>query len=182
MKLKIEKSIEKNNWNKELALYSLKGLHFYYLFICLFGCPGSSMLVWLFSSCSGWGLFSSYGVQSSHCCGFSRCGAQALGCTGFRSCGAWVQLLQLPGSRVRAWSLRSIQDPPGPRMESMSPALAGRFFTSEPLGKPNNWFFKRLIKLANLYKTKMKEVINEKWKLAGIRAHETYFTFCSIIK
>ena len=161
MKLKIEKSIEKNHWNKGLALYFLKGLHFYYLFICLFGCPASSMLCGLFSNCNGWGLFSSCGVQS--CCrGFSCCGAQALGYTGFRSCGAWAQPLQLPGSRVQAWLLHSIQDPPGPRMESVSPALAGRFFTSEPPGKPKDWFFKRLIKLAYLYKTKMKEVINEK--------------------
>ena len=161
MKLKIEKSIEKNHWNKELALFFFFLMTAFLLFIFLFGCPGSSVLVWLFSSCSGWG-YSPVVVCSLLIAVASRCGAQALGCTGFRSCDAWVQPLQLPGSRVRAWLLHSIHDPPGPRMESVSPALAGRFFTSEPPWKPKNWFFKRLIKLANLYKTKMKEVINEK--------------------
>ena len=65
---------------------SAKGPHFIVSFICLFilGCAGSSLLLWLFSSCGQWGLFSHCGVQASHCIGFS-CRAQALGCTGFHS-------------------------------------------------------------------------------------------------
>ena len=33
--------------------------------------------------------------------------------------------------------LRGMWDLPGPGIESVSPALAGRFFTTEPPGKPN---------------------------------------------
>ena len=61
---------------------------FIYLFI--FGCPGSSSLCGLFSGFSELGLPSSCGVQASHCCGFSCCGAWALGCVGFNSCSSWA--------------------------------------------------------------------------------------------
>ena len=50
-----------------------------------------------FSSCSKWGLLSSYGERASHCSGFSCCGAWAQGHMGFAvgvhglsSCGSWV--------------------------------------------------------------------------------------------
>ena len=43
--------------------------------------------VWAFSSCSKWGLLSSWGVQTFHWDGFSCCRAWALGYTGFSSCG-----------------------------------------------------------------------------------------------
>ena len=52
-----------------------------------------------FSSCSRWGLLSSYGRQASYCGGFSCCQTRALGCTGFsvearglNSCVAWPWL------------------------------------------------------------------------------------------
>ena len=44
----------------------------------IFDCAGSSLLHGLFSSCSEWGLLSSWGAKASHFTGFS-CGAQALG-------------------------------------------------------------------------------------------------------
>ena len=50
-----------------------------YLFI---GCAGSLLLQGLFSSCSKWGLFSSCGVQLSHCSDFSYCGIWTLECVG----------------------------------------------------------------------------------------------------
>ena len=40
------------------------------------------------------------------------------------SCGSWGQLLH------------GMWDPPGPGLEPMSPALAGRFSTTAPPGKP----------------------------------------------
>ena len=40
------------------------------------------------------------------------------------SCGSWAQLL------------RGMWDPPRPGLEPMSPALAGRFSTTAPPGKP----------------------------------------------
>ena len=55
--------------------------------------------------------------------GFSGCGLQALE-SRLSSCGPWSELLP------RMWDL------PGPGIESMSPALAGGFVSSVPLGKP----------------------------------------------
>ena len=55
--------------------------------------------------------------------GFSGCGLQALE-RRLSSCGPWAELL--PG----------MCDLPGPGIESMSPALAGGFVSSVPLGKP----------------------------------------------
>ena len=58
---------------------------------------------------------------------------------------SWTIALQAPLSmgfpRQEYWSglpFPSPGDPPDPGMEPMSRALAGRFFTTEPLGKPNN--------------------------------------------
>ena len=51
------------------------------LLICvfIFGCAGSPLLCWLFSSCSEQELVSSCSVWASHCCGFSCSGAWLLG-------------------------------------------------------------------------------------------------------
>ena len=62
------------------------------------------------------------GARASHCGGFS-CEAWALGCEGLSSCDA------------RAYLPRGVGDLPGPRMEPVSAALAGRFLTSGPPGK-----------------------------------------------
>ena len=66
-----------------------------------------SIYVWLrwvfvvvceaFSRCGEQGLLSSYGVEASHCSGFSCCRAWALGLMGFSSCNAWA-LERRPGS------------------------------------------------------------------------------------
>ena len=56
----------------------------------------------------------------------SSCGSRALECR-LSSCG------------TRALLLRDIWDLPGPGLESMSPALAGGFLTTEPQGRPDNF-------------------------------------------
>ena len=87
------------------------------IFIYLFGCAGSSLQHGLFSSC-----VESAATLQLQCRGVS-CGVQALG-HGLSSFSMWAQLLC------------SIWDLPGP----MSPALVGRFSTSEPPGKPFNFY------------------------------------------
>ena len=77
-----------------------------------------------FSNWGKWGLVSSYIGQASCCSGFSCCRTQAQGCLGFSSCGARVQLPLACGILV-----------PRPRIEPMSPALAGGFLTTGPPGK-----------------------------------------------
>ena len=60
----------------------------------------------------------------------SRCGvwASAVAARGLNRCGAWAQLLQ------RMWDL------PRSGIEPVSPALAGKLFTTEPPWKPSDTF------------------------------------------
>ena len=80
-------------------------LNFFKIYLLIFGCAGSSLLCWLFSSWRDQGLLSSCCVQASHCSGFSCRRAQALGCTGFSACGTWARWLWLPGFRAQAQHL-----------------------------------------------------------------------------
>ena len=60
---------------------------------------------------------------------------------GLRSCSSWAQSLCCTG----------VRDLPGPGLDPLSPALAGRFLTSEPPGKPPTFIFIRATgKLARL--------------------------------
>ena len=49
-----------------------------------------------------------------------------------------LQTHRLNSCGSRAQSLRSMWDLPRPGLEPVSPALAGRFSTTAPLGKPGN--------------------------------------------
>ena len=91
--------------------------------------------VWAFSSFGEGG----YSLAVVHCVLIavaSHRRAQALGHMGFCSCGCWALEHRLDSCGTRAYSLHSVQDPPGPGIEPVSPALAGRFFTTKPPGKP----------------------------------------------
>ena len=66
-------------------------------------------------------------------------------------------VLQLPGLEhslsscgARAWLLRGVWDLPGSGIKPVSPTLAGRFFTTEPPGKPEALFLKCHCELTNL--------------------------------
>ena len=61
--------------------------------------------------------------------------------TGFSSCGARAPERRLSSCSARAQSLRGMWDLPGAGLEPMSPALAGRFSTTVPPGKPNSYTF-----------------------------------------
>ena len=52
-----------------------------------------------------------------------------------------LQTRRLSSCGTRASLLRGMWDLPGPGLEPMSPALAGRFSTTEPPGKPSAWLF-----------------------------------------
>ena len=99
-------------------------------------------------------LYLSLAVLGLHCRAglFSSCGfslqrplvgkAWALGHAGFGSYRLWAGYFQLPVSGPRLSNcgtqtqlLWSVWDLPGPAMELVFPALAGGFFTTEPLGK-----------------------------------------------
>ena len=85
--------------------------------------------------------FSSCGERGATLC----CGAQALGAQasvvvahGLSSCGLRALELRVSSCGARALLLRGMWDLPGPGHEPMSLALAGRFLTTAPPGKPQN--------------------------------------------
>ena len=57
-------------------------------------------------------------------------------CTGFSSCGSRALKSRLSSCGARAKLLHGMWDLPAPGLEPMSPALAGRFLTTAPPGKP----------------------------------------------
>ena len=83
------------------------------------------------------------GARASHCSGFSCCRAWAPGARasvvvarGLSSCGLQALEHKLSSCGTRAQLLRGMWDLPGPGLEPVSPALAGRFLTTAPPGKP----------------------------------------------
>ena len=56
-------------------------------------------------------------------------------------CGAWLQTRRLSSCGSRAQLLRGMWDPPRPGLEPVSLALAGRFSTTAPPGKPLTFIF-----------------------------------------
>ena len=82
------------------------------------------------------------GAWASHCSGFSCCAAWALGTQAsvvvacwLSSCGSQAVEHRFSSCGTRAQLLTVMWDLPGPGLEPMSPALAGRFLTTAPPGK-----------------------------------------------
>ena len=113
---------------------------FVYIILFIYGCAGSSLLLWLWVS-RGHSLLAVHGLLTvvaslvaehgfwgsqasvAALCGLSSGGSQAPE-PSHSSCGTWAHLLH------HMWDL------PRPGIEPVSLALAGRFFTTEPPGKP----------------------------------------------
>ena len=55
---------------------------------------------------------------------------------GFSSCNSWALEHTLNSWGTQALLLQGMRDLPGPDIESVSPALAGRLLTTEPPKKP----------------------------------------------
>ena len=95
--------------------------------ICLFTAAlGLCCCAPSFSSCSYWSLL--FGVWASHHSGFS--------------CGAWALDLRLQQFSKQAQLLHGMWNFPGPRIEPMSPALAGKILIHcTTMEIPNGVFF-----------------------------------------
>ena len=65
--------------------------------------------------------------------------------TGFSSCGTWAPERRLSSCGAQAEWLRGMWDLPGPGLEPVSPALAGRFLTTAPPGKSVISFSNKLV-------------------------------------
>ena len=96
---------------------------------------------------------SSCGARASHLSGLSSCRAQALGAQasvaearGLRSCSSGTLEHRLSSCGAWAWLLHSTWDLPRSRVKPMCVAWAGRFFTTEPPGKPYNCTFYMFIR------------------------------------
>ena len=114
------------------------------------GFAGPLLLGGLFSSRSKWGL------PSSRCTGFSLQWLIQLWNTDSRAHGLqslwhmdsavgdpWLQNIdRLSSCVIQVQLLFGMGDLPRPGIKLIS-ALAGRFFTTELLGKPKSWFFKK---------------------------------------
>ena len=102
-----------------------------FIYLLIFGCVGSSFRARAFSSCGKWGpLFIAVrGLLFIAVRGpFTT--------TGPPVAGHRLQTRRLSGCGSRAQLLRSMWDLPRPGLEPVSPALAGRFSTTAPPGKP----------------------------------------------
>ena len=88
-----------------------------------------------------------WAVRGLCCCAglFSSCGGRGLlievvsfaAEPGLRAhCDSWALEHRLSSCGARTWLLCGMWDPSGPGIKPVSPILAGRFFTTEPPGKP----------------------------------------------
>ena len=99
-------------------------------------------LHWVFVAGHGLSLAAvSRGYSSLRCAGFSLRWLLLLRSTGsrregFSSCGSQALDHRLSSCGTRASELCGMWDLPGPGLEPVSPALAGRFLTTAPPGKP----------------------------------------------
>ena len=109
-----------------------------------------------FSSCGEQGPLTSWGVWTSHCGGFSCCRTWTLGYAGFSSCSSWALEHRFRSCGAGAQLLHGMQDLPRSGIKPISHSLAGRFFTTEPPGKPRSvfyWNMKLLFPCKNLLKS-----------------------------
>ena len=94
-----------------------------YLFIFIFGFAGLHCCTWAFSGCRERRLLFFRGTCSR--------------LVGFSHWGSWTLQCRLSSCDAQDYLLHGTWDFPGPRIESMSPVLAGRFLTTRPPAKPS---------------------------------------------
>ena len=160
-------SVSASNINPSAAWFYLFIFKNKFIYLFIFGCVGSSLLCAGFLWLRRAGATLRCGVRASHCRGFSCCRARALGAQasvvvarGLSSCGLWALELRLSSCGARALLLHGMWDLPGPGLEPMSFALAGRFLTTVPTGKPSSLILdgpikKQALSCWHLYVTQM---------------------------
>ena len=96
--------------------------------------------------------------------GLQAPGLQQLWRAGFSSCSSWILERRLSSCGARAQLLCSMWDLSGPGLEPVSPALAGRFLTTAPPGKPLGVH----LKITNTNHKNMKNVALTRWQKAHL--------------
>ena len=120
--------LERVHWHFYIFFFFLKKFTFFYLFIYLFMTVlGLRFCARAFSSCGKWGpLF--IAVRRRLTIAASLVAEHRLQTHRLSNCGSRAQLL------------RGMWDLPRPGLEPVSPALAGRFSTTAPPGKPRHFY------------------------------------------
>ena len=127
------RNMHRNLWSESFFFFN----KFIYLFIYFY-----FWLRWVFVAAHGLSLVAASRVYSSlRCADFSLRWLLLLQSMGsrrvsFSSCGSWALERRLSSCGARAQLLSGMWDLPGRGLEPMSPALAGRFLTTAPPGKP----------------------------------------------
>ena len=114
--------------------------HIFILFIYFWLC-------WVLVNCSKQGLLSRCSVRASHCSGYScaenglwGAWASVTAACGLSSCRSRALEHRLSSYGAQVWLLCGMRDLSSQEIKPMSAALAGRFFTTEPPGKPWAYF------------------------------------------
>ena len=130
-------------WLNSIVLYMYITSFKKFIYSFIYGCAGSSLLHRPFSRCSKRGLLSSCRVWAlvtvaPPAAEHGLWGARASAVTARRlsSCSSQALEHRLSGCGSWALLLRGMSNLPRSGTEPMSPALAGRFFTTESPGKP----------------------------------------------
>ena len=125
-----------------MLLFFLSFGSFIYLFLATWGLR---CCTWAFSSCSKWGLlFAVRGLLIGWLLLWQSTGSRH---TGFSSCGSRALDHRLSSCGARAELLHGMWDLLRPGLRPTSPALAGRFLTTAPPGKP--WTMVLMLKHQN---------------------------------
>ena len=118
-----------SHWTTSLFLSFLKKI----IYLVIFGCRGSLLPQGLFSSCIQRGLLS----VNHWVCGLLPAVAPLAVEHRLQGTDSVAVARGLSVCGERAWLLRGFGDLPDLGREPVSPASAGRFFTTEPPGKPS---------------------------------------------
>ena len=130
-------------------------------------------LCWVFVSVRGLSLVvASGGHSSSWCVGLSLSRPLLLRSTSSRRAGS-VVVAHGPSCSTGMWDL------PGPGLESVSPALAGRFSTTVPPGKPSD-FYNQIGLQNSLDWTKI--WVGQGWKMWCFSTGSCFRTKCAAVR
>ena len=113
-----------SEYKKQQRSSQVVSVFFFFLFLFIFGCVGSTFL------CEGFLQLQQAGATLHR-------GARASYCRGLSVAEHRLQTRRLTNCGSRAQLLRGMWDLPRPGLEPVSPALAGRFSTTAPPGKPS---------------------------------------------
>ena len=138
-------------------------MFFLKIFIYLFGCTGSYLFIyfyiyfwlcWVFVSVRGLSLVAARGGHSSsRCAGLFTIAASLVA-------EHRLQTRRLSSCGSRAQLLRGMWDPPRPGLEPVFPALAGRFSTTAPPGKPGFSYYLCKVTAASHFSREDKNLIS----------------------